>query len=176
MERVLHYIKILFVVGFIIVEELAWKKVGLPVYNSVASLKIMDRFKSWISEVENRATLVIIFLLPFVLMEISSIYALKLIATGAVFTGIGLYMFKLLLTIPVVIIFNSGKSILVKFWPIRFGFGSILKLKRSKTFRRVKQYTSKLKEEWTMFRHDFLDGDANFGDELKKMYEDIKKV
>jgi len=48
----------------------------------------MERFKTWVSEVKHRYQVLLIFLVPFVLMEVSSIYALKLITLGSIFTGI----------------------------------------------------------------------------------------
>lgn len=136
----------------------------------------MQRFKTWVGEVENRRALLAIFLAPFVVMEIFSLLSLKAFATGAIITGVGLYVFKLALTAPVVIIFNTGKKELVTFYPIRYSYGAILNLKRSNTFRCVKRYTAKVKEEMKVFRDEYLDGDAELGDELKKMYNDIKKV
>ena len=174
--NIAKYIKVFLVLSFIIFEEIVWNKIGKPAYESVKSLKIMYRFKEWVSQVENRYTILIIFLTPFVLMEVFSIMAIKAFATGAIITGIGLYVFKIVLTAPVVIIFNSAKPELVSFPPIRFGYDSILKLKRSVTFRSVKKYIKSLKVEVRKFKKEYLDGDVSFLDELKKMYQDIKKL
>lgn len=174
--NLVKYFKIFIVVLFIIVEEIAWNKIGRPAYIKVKSLKIMTRFKNWIGDVENRWKLLAIFLTPFILMEVSSLFAVKALATGAIITGIGLYTIKILLTAPVVIIFNAAKPELVSFYPIRWSYGAILNFKRSKTFRGVKTYMAKIKDELTIFKNEYLDGDAELGAELKKMYEDIKKV
>lgn len=176
-DKVVKYLKVLAVVLFILVEEIAWNKIGRPAYIKVKSLKIMKRFKAWIADVKNRWALLAVFIAPFLLMEISSLYAVKAIATGAIITGIGLYTIKILLTAPVVIIFSIAKNELVTFYPIRYGYGAILNFKRSQTFRNVKAYIAKLKIELVKFKDEYLDGDnTDLGDELKKMYEDIKKV
>ena len=175
-DKVIKYLKILVVVLFILVEEIAWNKIGKPAYIAVKSLKIMKRFKEWVANVENRWALLAIFITPFGVMEIFSLLSLQAFASGAIITGIGLYTFKLALTAPVVIIFTTAKTELVSFFPIRYSYGTILKFKRSNTFRKVKKFSAKLKEEFVMFKDEYLDGDAELGDELKKMYEHIKKV
>jgi len=172
-----HYIKIFLVVVFIIFEELAWKRLGQPAYEAIKSLKVMDKFKDWIADIDHRYMLLAIFLVPFMLMEVSSIFAGKALFSGAIVTGIGLYTIKLLLTAPVVIIFNSGKKILVSFWVVKYGYGTILNLKRSNTFRSVKKYTVKITESFETFKSDYLNTtDGDFSESIKKMYSDIKKV
>lgn len=174
---VVRYIKILFVVLFIIFEEIAWKRIGEPAYIAIQSLKIMDRFKLWIADISHRFMLLGVFLIPFVLMEVSSIYAVKSLATGAVITGLGLYAIKLLLTAPVVIIFNAGKETLVSFWVIKYGYGIILRFKRSKTFRSVKRFTAKFKAELKIFKDEYLNSaNGDFSKSINKMYKDLKNI
>lgn len=175
--KITKYLKITSVVLFILFEEIAWNRIGKPAYLKVKSLKIMNRFQEWVSNFENRYILLAIFLTPFIMMEAASIVALKAFATGAIVTGIGLYTIKILLTAPVVIIFNASKKQLVSFYPIRYGFGMILRFKRSSTFRRVNHYIKCIKVEISNFKNDYLDGDeTNLLDELKKLYSDIKKI
>lgn len=177
LHLVWYYIQIALVVIFILFEEIAWKRLGEPAYEAIKSLKVMDKFKAWIADINHRYILLAIFLIPFALMEVSSIYAGAALFSGAVITGLGLYAIKLLLTAPVVIIFNSGKKILVSFWLIKYGYGTILNLKRSKIFRTVKKFTAKLKESFATFKSDYLNStDGDFSESIKKMYSDIKKV
>lgn len=174
---IVHYIKVFIVVIFIVFEEIAWKRLGEPAYNAIKSLKIMDRFKEWIADIDHRYKLLVVFLIPFVLMEISSIYAGSELVSGSIFKGLGLYSTKLMLTAPVVIIFNYGKKILVSFWVIKYGYGAVLNLKRSKTFRSVKIFIGTLKESINGFNADYLNSmDGNFSESIKKMYLDLRKV
>jgi hypothetical protein len=169
--------KLLVVLLFILFEEIAWKRIGEPVHNIISSLKIMNRFKLYISDIKHRYILLGIFIIPFVLMEITSIYAGASLLSGAIIMGIGLYMIKLFLTIPVVIIFNIGKDILISFWLIKYGYGMILRFKRSNAFRSVKKFTKKLKKEWSVFKEEYLNvEDGDFVESIKKMYQVLKKV
>ncbi len=176
-DKIVHYVKILFVVLFIIFEEIAWKRIGEPAYRAIRSLKIMNRFKLWIADISHRYILLGVFIIPFVLMEVSSIYAGAALFSGSIIMGLGLYAIKLLLTAPVVIIFNAGKEILVSFWIIKYGYGTILRFKRSKTFRGVKKFTAKLKVELKIFKDEYLDNaNGNFSESFKKMYSDLKHI
>ena len=153
------------------------KELGEPAYDAIKSLKVMDKFKDWIADIEQRYMLLAIFMIPFALMEVSSIYAGAALFSGSIITGLGLYTIKLLLTAPVVIIFNSGKKILVSFWVVKYGYGTILNLKRSKIFKSVKKFTANLKESFITFKEDYLNAtDGNFSESIKKMYSDIKTV
>lgn len=175
--NVIKYLKIGGVLLFIIFEEIAWNRIGRPAYIKVKSLKIMTRFEYWVTDFENRYVLLLIFIVPFIMMEIMSVLALKALASGAIVICLGLYAIKIFLTVPVVIIFNVSKQQLVSFYPIRYIFGAILNFKRSYTFRTVKKYIKILKTEFEKFKNDYLDGDeTNLVDEIKKIYNDIKKM
>lgn len=176
MRQVGHYIKVILVLGFYLVEVIAWKKIGEPVYRRVESLKIMDRFKAWVTSVEHRYALLAIFLSVFILMEITSTYGLILIGTGALFTGIGLYTMKLFLTVPAVIVFKAGKKPLLSFWVIKFVYGLIIRLKRSTIFRNIKKQVAKLRDASIQFKDEYLNGDGSVGffDSIKTIYNDIK--
>ena len=175
--NVIKYLKIGGVLLFIIFEEIAWNRIGRPAYIKVKSLKIMTRFEYWVTDFENRYVLLLIFIVPFIMMEIMSVLALKALASGAIVICLGLYAIKIFLTVPVVIIFNVSKQQLVSFYPIRYIFGMILNFKRSYTFRSVKKYIKILKVEFETFKNDYLDGDeTNLLDEIKKIYNNIKKM
>lgn len=173
MNNIIKYFKILLVILFIIFEEILWNKVGKPIYELIKSLRLMVKFKEWVGEFKHRYALLVIFITPFVLMEIMSLLSLKSFATGAIGMGISLYVVKLVLTVPVVIIFNSGKKQLVSFFPIRYGYGMIINLKRSSTFRNVKKFTKKVKQVVREFKQEYYKGVGIF-DGLKEIYVKIK--
>jgi hypothetical protein len=171
MNRLMKYLKFLLVILFIIFEEVIWNKIGKPAYTLVKNLKIMQRFKNWVSNVKHRYLVLGIFMIPFILMEVSSLFAISALTKGMIYTGIGLYTVKILLTAPVVIIFNSAKSQLVSFWIIKYSYGMILRFKRSATFRRVKQITKDVSE----FKKEYM-GSGELKAELKNLYVKIKQV
>lgn len=175
-SKIMKYLKIFLVVMFIIFEEIIWNKIGQPIYNKIKTLKIMDRFKVWVSNVKNIYVILVIFLGLFIGMEIVTLLALKAFATGAIVIGIGLYVIKILMVVPVVIIFNEAKKQLVTFLPIRYVYGMVLNFKRSKTFREIKRFIAKLRIELNRFVEEYLDGDEDLLTELKKIYNNIKNI
>lgn len=174
--RIFKYIKIAAVVLFLIFEEILWDRIGKPAYEKVQGLKIMDRFKGWIRNVKHRYALLGIFIIPFVAMEAAAISSTIAFGTGAIITGIGLYVIKMLMTVPVVIIFKAGKEQLVSFWVIRYSYGVILNFKRSGTYRSVIKYLQEVKVSLNQFKANYLDGDGSFKEEMKTMYYSIKAL
>ncbi len=169
-----------FILGFIIIEEYAWNKIFKHIYLKVKDLKLMIRFKYYLIYEDSRYLLLLIFLLPFVLMEGFSVLGLLLIGKGLVSLGVLMYILKLLITIPVVIIFNSAKKKLLTFFFIKFGYFYILKFKRSKTFRMVKakihDIKSEAKNKWLEFKKEIsIENKVSLKKFVVKIYYRIKK-
>ncbi len=167
------------ILGFILIEEYAWNKIFKHVYLKVKDLKIMIRFKYYLIYEDSRYLLLLIFLFPFLLMEGFSILGMFLIGKGMIVAGIMIYLCKLLITIPVVIIFNSAKKKLLSFFIIKFGYFYILKLKRSKIFRNVQrniyEIILKIKTHWILLKKEIsIDNKISLKRLFKKVYFRIK--
>jgi len=165
----------LVVLLFIVFEELLWKKIGLPVHLKIKSLKIMMRFEEWVKDVNNRYVLLTVFLAPFVLMEIVGTLGIMAIGSGAIITGLGFYVIKGLLTIPVVSIFNTGKKELTSFQLIRQGYYVIIWFKRDRTYRKAKRAIKVIIKNLSEFSEEVFDGDARIKNSFIKIYKNIKK-
>lgn len=113
-KKVLTPILYILIGGFVLFEEYTWNKVFKVIYLKIKSLNILIKFKNYLLQENCRYRLLFIFLVPFILMEGLSLIALKLIASGMIIIGIFMYLAKILLTIPVVIIFNTAKKKLSK--------------------------------------------------------------
>lgn len=141
--------------GFIFFEEYIWNKIFKDIYLKIKSLNVIANLKSYLLEEDCRYKLLFIFLIPFILMEGLSIIALKLISSGLVLIGLLIYLFKILLTIPVVIIFNSAKKKLLSFKIIYVVYFFIIKLKQSQIYLNIKKFSKKIKLELSMFKFNF---------------------
>lgn len=155
-RKIWHFIKVLLVVLFIIIEDLTWKRVGEPIYRRFKALEMMLKFKNWVSSVNHRYTLLTIFLSVFILMEITSTIGLILIGTGAIVTGALFYMMKVFLTVPAVVVFNVGKKPLLSFWFIRVVFILLIRMKRSKIFRKAKSQFRNFKLTFIQFKESYI--------------------
>lgn len=129
----------LFVMLFIVFEEYIWDKIFKYIYIKIKNLDLISDFKEYLLKEDNRYIILLIFLLPFMIMEGVSILGLIFIGKGFIILGLSMYLIKILATIPVVIIFNSGKKRLLSFYLIKLGYFLILKFKRSKIYRNTKK-------------------------------------
>ena len=174
MELIKKYLKVIGVVLFILLEEILWNKIGLPIYNSIKSLKIMEKFKNYITNIKQHYLLLLIFISPiFVDLILTWLFGIAM-AHLMIFTAIGIYVLKALMSILMVVIFQIGKKQLIEFFIIRYGYGCILRFKRSRTFREVRKYTRNLKDEFKSFKNNYLNGDGEFKEELKKSIKILK--
>lgn len=120
MNKILHMLKttfeVILVIGFIFFEELVWKHAIRPIYNGIKSLEITKNTEAKIME-QGVYTILTLFIVLFVITEVAGIYAGVLIATGAIFTGVGLYGFKVVIAAITFWIFGFAK---VKLLTIRW--------------------------------------------------------
>jgi hypothetical protein len=138
-KKLLYLIQYILVLIFYILEFVIWKRIGLPIYDAIKSFRFMQLFKEWVSNLEHRYFVLYIFLLPFVLSEYISLIALKEFSNGFLLNAISLYVFKILLTIPVSIIFSASKKILLSFSVIKIVYILIIKIRKSQIFKTVKK-------------------------------------
>jgi len=177
LKKSITLIKYALVFLFIIFEELAWNKLGKPAYEEVKSLKVMDRFKDWVSKIEHRLALLALFLTPFILMEVSAILATKAFVMGALYWGLALYSLKIIMTVPVVIIFTTGKDVLVSFFVIRYSYGAILKFKRSDAFRGAKRQLKTMKSNLKEKKIALMGKEkGTLRKSFRRLYQKIKKT
>jgi len=125
-----------------------------------------------VAEFKNRYALLLIFLTPFIIMEIIGLLSLKAFATGAIILGITLYILKVLLTVPVVIIYKSAEQELRSFSLIDFGHTIIMKIRESELFLSVKASLAKFKEEIRQIKIQYLSS----GSEWRNIYTAIKSI
>lgn len=177
LTQISHYIKIILVLLFIIIEDLTWNKIGEPVYRRIKALQIMQKFRTWVLNVKHRYALLAIFLSVFLLMEITSTLGLILVGTGAIYTGVLLYSAKIFLTVPAVVIFNTGKKTLLTFWIIRFVFSLIIHMKRSRVFRLAKTQFRNIKSSITKFKKYYFPDTvkSTFTRSFKILYRYLKR-
>lgn len=137
------YLLILF---YIILEEYIWNRIFKYIYLKIKSFNLLARFNSFIKSINNRYLILLIFILPFVFMEVFATLGLIMAAKGLVVLGTFLYILKLFLTVPVVIIFNSAKKKLLSFYIMKISYYGLIKIKRNKIFRNIKRKIKHLKK------------------------------
>lgn len=106
---------------YVIFEELVWDLVAKPVYQYLRGLKLLHALEIKVKSLEP-LTLLILFLVLFVLVEGLGILALSLIAQGNPIAGITLYIAKLPIAAFTFWLFRVSKEILMAFAWFKYSY------------------------------------------------------
>lgn len=104
------------VVAFILIIDAIARPLYRPLLDWIATLQIMRRFTA-IIEPMPRATILVLFAVPFAIAEPLKVFALLLVARGLVVTGVLLLIFAYLVTFLIVErIYEAGRGKLLTYW------------------------------------------------------------
>jgi hypothetical protein len=134
---------------YIILEEYIWNLVFRDIYLRIQSLSLFEKFKLYLELETHRYKLLAIFIVPFIFMEVFGALAFGFLGSGLILYFLLLYSVKILLTIPVVIIFNAGRDQLLTFLIINFVYSLILKMKGSSYYLRVTAALESYKQDFS---------------------------
>ncbi|CAG7857528.1 hypothetical protein MCAMS1_02390 [biofilm metagenome] len=126
---------------YLILEELVWERIAEPIYRFLHSLKILQRLEGVIHGL-NRYTILIIFLLLFVIVEGLGIVAIGFFANGLPIIGMAIYAAKIPITAITFWLFKVAKDKLMTFgwflWCYDGLQAVILKIKTSRIYINIK--------------------------------------
>jgi len=127
-----------------LVWELGFRKVTKKVEKSKFAIEAAKKIK----ELPDFIVL-ILFTVPFMFMEFIGIFSATAIAMGYIWTGIGIYVFKVLFFIPVHFVLEKGKEKLlkIKWFKLRYDMTTnLLKwFRQSQTYVYLHNFLEKLK-------------------------------
>jgi len=136
------------IILFIFFEEVLWIRIAKPIFDYIHEFKIVIRFKHYIKSLKNRYYILFLFLIPFILMEVSATLAIISLSYGILPLFIGFYLLKGLLMVPVLIIFKVQKDKLTSFYLIDKGNECLNKIMNSKLLLNTKAKIKELKEKF----------------------------
>ncbi len=99
---------------YILLEELIWDTIAIPVFRFVHSLKVLQRIESSVADL-NRYALLCVFLFLFIQVELLGFIAIGLLAKGSLVFGITLYIGKIPVAAFTFWLFRIAKSKLLTF-------------------------------------------------------------
>ncbi len=99
---------------YILLEELIWDTIAIPVFRFVHSLKVLQRIESSVFEL-NRYALLCVFLFLFIQVELLGFIAIGLLAKGSLVFGITLYIGKIPVAAFTFWLFRIAKAKLLTF-------------------------------------------------------------
>ncbi len=177
--KLLKFIEIILILCYLIIEEVLWVRIGLPIYRQLHKIQLLQHFEEYAEKKMNPWLLFILFLVPFVLMEIIGLISGKMFISGHFIWGILLYIGKGLFTPLVVFIFNAGKSKLLTFKIVKWSYHFILWLQQTVLYQSIIEKIGKLKIRIKCYFKSFK-GEYSFikrvKDKTKKTYHSLKKT
>jgi hypothetical protein len=99
---------------YILLEELIWDTIAIPVFRFVHSLKVLQRIESSVVDL-NRYALLCVFLFLFIQVELLGFIAIGLLAKGSLAFGITLYIGKIPVAAFTFWLFRIAKTKLLTF-------------------------------------------------------------
>jgi len=141
LKRPLNILLTILILIYLILEELIWERIAEPVYRFLHSLKLLQRLEQTIHGL-NRYTILIIFLILFVVVEGLGIVAIGLFANGLPLLGTAVYAGKIPITALTFWLFKIAKDKLMTFAWFKWCYDGlqaiILKIKTSQIYINIK--------------------------------------
>lgn len=193
MNTILKYLKttleILFIILFILFEQIIWERIALPIGRFIASLKILDSFKALILR-QTRYTILAIFLIPLFIAEWMGIRSGVLLVSGNILSAIFLYIAKIPVASITFWIFSFTKDHLLSFDWFKTLFELLIRfinfIKNTAQYKSVIARVNKVKEiikaKYVEFKvwfkvwfKEVYPTDDEFKEHIKNIYVNIKK-
>lgn len=149
-KKILNFCLIFLVFIYIIFEELIWEKFAKPIILFISELQIFKNLTPKILSL-NPYIILLIFIIPFILVELLGVYAGIIFISGHVIFGIFLYLLKIPIAALIFWFFNVTKEKLLEFTWFSFIYEKLIflinKIKMSKAYLLIKEKTMILKKE-----------------------------
>lgn len=149
-KKILNFCLIFLVFIYIIFEELIWEKFAKPIILFISELQISKNLTPKILSL-NPYLILLIFIIPFILVELLGVYAGIIFISGHVIFGIFLYLLKIPIAALIFWFFNVTKEKLLEFTWFSFIYEKLIflinKIKMSKAYLLIKEKTIILKKE-----------------------------
>jgi hypothetical protein len=167
---------------YIIFEEIIWNIIAEPIYNFLESFRIVQKIDKLLRST-NRYTILILFVVLFVAVELLGIVAGGLLVSGKIIFGVGLYITKIPIAVFTFWMFKVVKSKLMTFDWFKVSFDMLDKIintiKNSSMYKSTLEIFIKTKEllkyKLYYFKERFFSKKSKFIERIKRLYFFIKQ-
>ncbi|MDM5272204.1 hypothetical protein PGH07_08425 [Sulfurovum sp. zt1-1] len=182
-HRIITLLQLIFVITFIVFEELIWEGIAKPIYTYVHGLRILQRIEVRVHDA-NPSLILSIFVVLLALVESFGIYAGVLFVSGQVILGVILYVAKIPVAAFTFWLFRVTEDKLMQFGWFKWIYEKIMDavdwLKSSdiyiQTMNRLKMVKMKLKEWFKTFKSKYFAKESPFVTKIKQFYKAIKTI
>ncbi len=180
-NRLVTLLQLILVMVYVIFEELIWEKVAKPIYESIHSLKILQKVESKLKTVKPSVILVI-FIVLLGLVEAFGVYAGVLFVRGKIFLGLVLYISKVPIAAFTFWLFRVTEDKLMQFrrfkWLYEWMMSGIAWLKSRdiyiNTMKKLKELKEAVKKYIQLFKKKFFIKESLFLSKIKSLYKTMK--
>ncbi|MDN5064459.1 hypothetical protein [Aliarcobacter butzleri] len=153
-KRIINFLLIFLVFVYIIFEELIWDKFAKPIISYISNFSLFKNLTPKILAL-NSYIILIIFIIPFFLVELLGVYAGFVFISGHIILGTFLYLLKIPIAALIFWYFNTTKERLLEFVWFKYIYEKLVlfinKIKNSKAYSLIKENffisKSRLKEK-----------------------------
>lgn len=175
-NKLLHLVLTIIIVGYIIFEELVWERFAQPIIRFFTSLKILQRTSQYLQSVNSKVILTI-FVLMFVIVELLGLFAATQFVQGKVVHGILVYAGKIPVSAFTFWLFKEVKPKLMEFmWFKRaynFVLFSIERIVTSEIYLNIKAKTAPFKD---YLSENLFNKKGFLKQKVQTMYLNLRKI
>jgi len=180
-NKLLSLLQLILVIIYIIFEAVIWEAIAKPIYESIHSLKILQKLENRL-KTANASVILAMFVVLLLLVEIFGIYAGILFVSGQVMLGLGLYIAKIPVAAFTFWLFRVTEDKLMQFFWFKYLYDKLIAgiewLKSReiyiKTMHRLKVLKERIKVSYHAFKAKYFSKESVFITRLKKLYQVIK--
>lgn len=181
-NRLISLLQFLLVATYIIFEELIWERIAQPIYETIHSLKILERAEVKLQTI-NPLAILSIFVVLLVSVEIFGIYAGILFVSGQVFLGALLYLSKIPVAAFTFWLFRVTEDKLMLFGWFKWGYDWIMRgidwLKSCEAYKQTKERLAavklSIKNAMREIKERYFSGKSVFIVKIKNLYKTVKE-
>jgi len=166
-NKLILFLQLFLVFTYILFEELIWEGIAKPLYETIHSLKILQKLEVKLRSVKPSVILVV-FVLLLAVVEAFGIYAGILFVSGQVILGTTLYMAKIPVAAFTFWLFSVTENKLMQFGWFKWIYDLIMKAidwirsceiykQTMEQFAQVKMYIKALKEKYFSTKSAFVE-------------------
>ena len=177
-QKFISLIQLILVLIYIIFEELIWEGIAKPIYETIHSLKILQKLEVKLNQFKPSVILAL-FVMLLLIVEGAGLYAGMLFVGGHIFLGLSIYITKIPIAAFTFWLFRVTEEKLMQFGWFKWIYEKILAgitwLKSHQAYLRTMTRLKSLKIALKAWKEKYLpQGENSFGMRLKKLYQSLK--
>jgi len=178
-QKFILLLQLLFVIIYIIFEELIWEGIAKPIYETIHGLKILQKLETAL-ETANPFIILFIFVVLFIIVEAFGVYAGMLFVSGQMVLGLTLYISKIPIAAFTFWLFRVTEKKLMQFGWFKWVYDWIMKaidwVKSSEIHQKTIEYLVRMKTHIKGFKEKYFAAKSPFIEKIKHLYRSVKSA